>query len=97
MHTSNKLVWRVYSGVLGAVTTLIAQQLISKAWQTATGEQPPNPNDPEVPIIQAMTWAIATGVGVGVTQLSMNRYMAKRWLSNTGYSAPSNLRNKLSD
>lgn len=75
---SNKLAWRLYSSFLGAATTIIAQKLVTQAWRVATGEQPPDPNDPEVPFSEAAAWAIAVGVGVGVAQLSMNRYVNAR-------------------
>lgn len=97
MKTSEKLVWQVYSGLLGALTTLIAQQAMTRAWKLATGEEPPNPNDPDVPFSEAITWAVATGIGVGVTQLSMNRYMSRRWQTNMGRNVPKTLRNRLTD
>lgn len=97
MHTSEKLIWRLYSGVLGAATTMIAQRALVKLWEVATGEEPPNPNDPDVPYGEAVTWAIATGVGVGVAQLSMNRYMSRRWWKDMGKTAPTKLGNRLTN
>lgn len=95
MPTSEKLIWRLYSGLLGAATTMIAQRALVQGWRLATGEEPPNPNDPDVPYGEAVTWAIATGVGVGVAQLSMNRYMSRRWSKNMGKPTPSKLSNLL--
>lgn len=78
MNLSEKMVWRLYSAALGAATTLIAQKVVSKAWQIATGEQPPDPHDPEVPAGEAIAWVLATGIGVGVSQLLMSRYLVRR-------------------
>lgn len=43
------------------------RSLITKVWEQATGEEPPNdPTDPGVSWQQAVAWAAAAGVGVGV-------------------------------
>ena len=49
MALEEKLVWKIYAGAVGALTTLIAQKLVTKAWEKATGEVPPDPNDPDTP------------------------------------------------
>ena len=79
-----KLLWKIYIGVLGGVSTIAAQKLITTAWKVATGDTPPNPNDPETPTRVAISWAIASGVGVGVTQLLVTRLAARRWGNQTG-------------
>lgn len=79
MNLPDKLVWRLYSAALGAATTFLAHKVLSKAWQLATGDTPPDPQDPEVPTGEAVAWAVATGVGLGVSQLLMSRYLNRRW------------------
>ena len=78
MKLTEKLIWNVYSGLLGAVATFVSQKLITEAWEAVTGEEPPDPNDPEAPLAHAIIWAAASGVGVGVTQLTMNRFVQRR-------------------
>lgn len=95
MKLTEKVIWNIYSGVLGALATIIAQKLITKAWEASTGSEPPDPNDPETPVIQSMVWAAASGVGVGVTQIMMNRFVQRRWAANMGHSAPGRLKNHL--
>ena len=95
MAVEEKLLWKIYAGALGAATTLLAQKLVTKAWETATGDVPPDPNDPDTPLAQALIWALCSGLGVGMTQLTMNRYMQRRWFSNTGHKSPGQLRNKM--
>ena len=89
-RVEQKLLWKVYIGVLGAVTTIAAQKIITTAWKAATGDTPPNPTDPETPAKVAISWAIASGVGVGVTQLLVTRLAARRWGKQTG-SNPSGI------
>ncbi|AQP46990.1 hypothetical protein BW730_05120 [Tessaracoccus aquimaris] len=95
MAASEKLMWKIYAGAIGAVTTIVAQKLVTKLWEVSTGDAPPDPNDPETPLKQALIWAAASGLGVGMTQLMMNRLVQNRWLKNFEHTAPGKLRNKL--
>lgn len=95
MAVSEKVFWKIYAGVLGAVTTLLAQKLLTKVWEVSTGDEPPDPNDPETPLTSALIWALTSGLGVGVSQMVMNRYIQRRWLRNMGKAAPGKLRNLL--
>ena len=79
MGLTQKLLWKLYVGVIGAVTTLAAQRLLKAGWKAVTGEEPPTPTDPDTPVFQAMTWALASGIGVGVTTLLTQRMAARRW------------------
>lgn len=89
MDISQKVVWKVYMGVVGAVTTIAAQKLVKAGWKLATGNEPPtSPTDPETPMVEAVTWALASGVGVGVVQLLTTRFAAKRWSTSMGKAAP---------
>lgn len=95
MAMSEKLMWKVYAGVIGAVTTIVAQKVVTKVWEASTGDVPPDPNDPETPVTQALIWAVASGLSVGITQLMMNRLVANRWRHNFEHQAPGRLHNKL--
>lgn len=79
MNASQKVLWNIYAGAIGAITTLVAAKAVGKAWELATGEEPPRPEDPDVPLRRALTWAIASGLGVGVAQLLVNRFAAAQW------------------
>ena len=67
MAVEEKILWKIYAGALGAATTLLTQKLITKAWETATGDVPPDPNDPDTPLTQALIWALCSGRGHGPT------------------------------
>lgn len=95
MAMTEKLMWKVYAGALGAVTTIAAQKIVTQVWVASTGDTPPDPNDPDTPLKQAVIWAVASGLGVGIAQLSMNRFMQRRWVKNFSHVSPGKLRNKL--
>ncbi len=73
------IIEKIYTAILSAVVTFLAGFALKKAWTLATGSEPPDPEDPEVPVRQAVTWFVASGVGVGMAQLLFHRGMAKHW------------------
>jgi hypothetical protein len=72
------IVWKVYAALIGAVTTIVAQKAVSKGWEVITGEEPPEPGDPDTPLHLAISWSIASAVGVGTAQLLTNRGILRR-------------------
>lgn len=74
----NSLVWKIYAVAIGAVTTIAAQKAIGKVWEIVTGEEPPEPGDPDTPLHLALTWSAASAIGVGTAQLITNRGVLKR-------------------
>lgn len=88
MNTSQKLLWNLYASGVGALTTVLAAKAVNTVWGLATGDSPPQPNDPEVPLRRALTWAVASGVGIGLAQLLMNRFAASQWTKVMGTPAP---------
>ncbi|MDR0488859.1 MAG: DUF4235 domain-containing protein [Propionibacteriaceae bacterium] len=69
---------KVYAALLSALVTFATGFALKKVWTLLTGSEPPDPEDPEVPVREAVTWFLASGVGVGVAQLLFHRTMAKR-------------------
>jgi len=88
MGASEKLLWKLYVGVIGIVTTVVAQRAVTTSWKVVTGDRPPAPTDPEVPTSKAVAWALASGLGVGVSQLLVKRSAARRWAERIGQHTP---------
>jgi len=82
------IIQKVYTAVLSAAVTFAAGFALKKVWKLATGAEPPDPEDPEVPVRQALTWFIASGVGVGVAQLFLHRTMTQRHLKSLAKADP---------
>jgi hypothetical protein len=88
MQPSQRMLWNIYAGVVGALTAIVAQKAVRGAWKLATGDEPPDPNDPATPLSEALTWALAGGIGIGVTQMLVNRFAANHWERLMGIPAP---------
>jgi Protein of unknown function (DUF4235) len=89
MGPTQKLLWKLYVGVIGAATTIAAQKLLTAGWKLVTGNEPPEPTDPDTPLLEAVTWALASGIGIGVTQLLTQRIAARHWGKEIGNETPS--------
>ena len=88
MGASEKLLWKLYVGVIGAVTTVVAKQVVTASWKVVTGSKPPRPTDLATSTSAAVGWALASGLGVGVSQLMAKRLAAKRWSDAVGQHVP---------
>lgn len=88
MGASEKLLWKLYVGVIGVVTTVVAKQVVTASWKVVTGSKPPRPTDLNASTGAAVSWALASGLGVGVTQLLAKRLAAKRWSDAVGQHVP---------
>lgn len=71
--------YKIVAGALGAIATLVVQKLIKSAWKQITGEEPPNPDDPEASTMASVAWVAASAVGVAVVQVVTRRFAAKRY------------------
>jgi Protein of unknown function (DUF4235) len=80
---TDKVIWKVYVAAVGTVATIGTQKLLTVAWKTVTGKEPPSGTDPETPLFAAATWALASGVGVGMAQFVTRRFAARRWREST--------------
>ena len=79
-----KLAWQIYIGIIGAATTIVTQKLLTFGWKQFTGDDPPEPTDPDTPLGAAISWALASGIGIGVTQLLTTRFAARRFTAQLG-------------
>ena len=71
---NDRILGKLYAAALAAATALVAAKLLAAAWEAVTGEGPPEPDDPNVPVRVALTWAVASGVGIAVAQAIGRRF-----------------------
>ncbi|WP_028708353.1 DUF4235 domain-containing protein [Propionicicella superfundia] len=79
MSMTKTVLVKVYTGVISAAVTLVAQRALTVAWKAATGDDAtPDPHDPDTPLRQALLWALASGIGLGAAQLLTARFTQRR-------------------
>ena len=88
MELSQKIVWNLYSTTIATLSGIVASKVVDAAWGFVTGEEPPEPNDPDTPTAVAVTRVVAVALGVGLSQVLVNRLAARRWQEHTGLSTP---------
>ncbi len=88
MDISRKIVWNLYAGGVAALTAVVAKKVLDAGWQTVTGHEPPDVNDPATPAGEALAWGVALALGLGLSGVFMNRIAASRWEKFTGEPSP---------
>ncbi|MBC9731960.1 DUF4235 domain-containing protein [Nocardioides marmotae] len=89
MASDSSKVWSAFSLVSALGAAALAKKGLDKAWQLATGRQPPeNPADPDVELREAVAWAIASGVAVGLARMLAQRRAASYYARSTGHLPP---------
>lgn len=72
---------KVILGLMGAAAGSAAAKVLSGGWQHITGQEPPDPNDPDVPVVQALAWVAASGLILAGAQVLVNRFGIRHWQS----------------
>jgi hypothetical protein len=82
-------VWSIFSLVAALLGATVARKSLTKAWQTATGKNPPaNPADPDVDLWEAMLWATVSGTAVQIARMLATRRAANYYAKSTGRLPP---------
>ena len=85
----NSKVWSIFSLVAALLGATVARKSLTKAWQTATGKNPPaNPADPDVDLWEAVLWAAASGTAVQLARMLATRKAANYYAKSTGHLPP---------
>ncbi len=79
-----KMQYRALGAVLGAAAAIIGQRVAVAGWRTATGEEPPEPTDPNVPAAKAYAWSIGSALVLGTLALVVQRFTATRAAAAAG-------------
>jgi Protein of unknown function (DUF4235) len=60
---------RAVIAVVGFGATFAARKVIQFAWKKITGKEPPDAEDPQVALAEALVWVVAMAVGVQVAKV----------------------------
>jgi hypothetical protein len=55
--------------LVGFGATFAARKVLQFAWKKITGKEPPDAEDPQVALVEALAWGIAMAVGVQVVRV----------------------------
>jgi hypothetical protein len=69
---------RILTAVVGFAASFVARKLIQFAWKKITGREPPEPEDPQVALGEAVTWAVLTAVSVQLARMLATRATSRR-------------------
>lgn len=82
-------VWSVFSLAAALLGATVARKSLTKAWQAATGKNPPaNPADPDVDFWEAVLWAAVSGTAVQLARMLASRRAANYYTKSTGHLPP---------
>ena len=82
-------VWSIFSLVAALFGATVAHKSLTKAWQGATGKNPPaNPADPDVDLWEALLWAAVSGTAVQIARMLATRKAANYYAKSTGRLPP---------
>ena len=60
---------KAVTALVGFGATFVARKVIQFAWKKITGKEPPDADDPQVALTEALAWGVAVAVGVQVARL----------------------------
>jgi hypothetical protein len=66
------------AAIASAAAVWLARKGLAFGWRKATGRDVPDPADPKVTVLEALSWAILAGVTVEATKLFTARATARR-------------------
>lgn len=69
---------RVITALVGFVAAFAARKVLHFAWKRVTGKEPPEPEDPQSALGEAVVWAMVTAVGVQLARTLAIRSASRR-------------------
>jgi len=68
---------RAVTALVGFAAAFAARKVIQFAWKQITGKEPPDAEDPQVALAEALAWGVAMAVGVQVARMLAVRAATK--------------------
>ena len=75
MNLKNKIAF----AIIGSLAGTLSAKLLRSFWRRLTGENPPDPNDTEVPTAVALAWTVLAAVVLAGGKIFVNRLGADRF------------------
>jgi hypothetical protein len=68
---------KAVTALVGFAAAFAARKVIQFAWKQITGKEPPDAEDPQVALAEALAWGVAMAVGVQVARMLAVRAATK--------------------
>lgn len=69
---------KMINALAGAAAAYVARKAIGFAWTKATGRQPPDSDERQAGLGEAVAWAVVIGAGVGVARVLATRLATRQ-------------------
>jgi hypothetical protein len=69
---------KMINALAGAAAAYAARKAIGFAWTKATGRQPPDADEHQAGLGEALAWAVVIGAGVGVARVLATRLATRQ-------------------
>ncbi|MDR1265467.1 MAG: DUF4235 domain-containing protein [Propionibacteriaceae bacterium] len=67
------IVERIYTAIAVGAVSAVAGFCLRRVWRWVTGDQPPDPRDPEAPVRQALVWLVLSSLVGSLASLAITR------------------------
>lgn len=82
------LVWKIVGTGSAVLAGVIANKIVTEAWKRTGRDDQIDPNNPDVPIGQALAFAALTGLAVGAARVLATRQAATYYRRSAGHLPP---------
>lgn len=82
------LVWKIVGTGSAVLAGVVANKIVTEAWKRTGHDDNIDPNNPDVPIGQALMFAALTGLAVGAARVLATRQAATYYRRSAGHLPP---------
>ena len=79
------LAWKAIGAGSAVLAGIIANKIVSEAWKRTGRDENVDPNNPDVPLGEALAFALLTGVAIGTARVLATRQAAAAYRRASGH------------
>ena len=80
--------WKIVGTGSAILAGIVANKVVTEVWRRAGGDVEIDPNNPDVPVGQAVAFAAALGLAMGVARVFATRQAATYYRRAAGHLPP---------
>lgn len=82
------LAWKIIATGSAVLAGVVANKVVTEAWKRSGRDADLDPNNPDVPVGQALAFAVLTGVAIGAARVLATRQAATYYRRASGHLPP---------